>query len=416
MFFAHGGYDIISLEILMKKGVAKMFKDGFEDEFFDDEEHIINIAASSKFKHQDEHYNEAYKSWRSNPENKYTYNYVADKREHAYINGRGFLAQSPAVAERLALIKNMNIIGLALLAAIAIEIFGPALLVRITSLFGVSARYDVFGGTNASDGYILFADFFIKALSRLVPFFMIMRAMKMPRMVALPTTVTNKDMHWLGIHLVFINVPVSVFCLGIYEKTLTLFKINMWDEFFMLPENIFLRIAAFVLQAIFIPALNEILFRGAIMQPLRQFGDSFAILASSIISALMAKSIALFFFNLVVAFVVSYFVLRTGSVKTGIIMQIAFYMAVYGIYCIKVYLPNEIDEYVLTWLNLAMVLIGIIIIIVYMNFKRNLLTLQMQKTYIPTAEKLVYSISSVPLAIWMLCIFVCSLMSINFLD
>lgn len=393
-----------------------MFKDGFDDDFFDDEEHIINIAASSKFKHQDEHYNEAYKNWRSNPENKYAYNYIGDKREHAYINGRGFLTQNPAVAERSALIKNMNMIGLALILAVAIEFLGPFSIVGITSLFGIAAKYDIFSGINAPDGYVLIADFIIKALSRLIPFFMIMHGMKMPKMVALPTNVTNKDMHWLGIHLVFINVPVSSFCLGFYEKILSSFKINMWDEFFLLSENIFLRIAAFILQVIFIPTLNEILFRGAIMQPLRQFGDSFAILASSIISALMARSITLFFFNLVVSFVVSYFVLRTGSVKTGVIMQIAFYMFVYAIYCMKIYLPDDISVYVLTWFNFALILIGIIILLVYMNFKRNLLTLQMQKTYIPTAEKLVYSISSIPFAIWMLCAFVYSLMNMNFLD
>ena len=130
----------------------------------------------------------------------------------------------------------------------------------------------------------------------------------------------------------------------------------------------------------------------------------------------MARSITLFFFNLVVSLVVSYFVLRTGSVKTGVIMQIAFYMFVYAIYCMKIYLPNDIAGYVLTWFNFALILIGIIILLVYMNFKRNLLTLQMQKTYIPTAEKLVYSISSIPFAIWMLCAFVYSLMNMKFLD
>ena len=67
--------------------------------------------------------------------------------------------------------------------------------------------------------------------------------------------------------------------------------------------------------------LEELVFRGVIMQSLRRFGDSFALVVSSILFGLvhgnLAQAIPAFFVGLALG----YFVLRTGSIMTAIVIH-----------------------------------------------------------------------------------------------
>lgn len=73
----------------------------------------------------------------------------------------------------------------------------------------------------------------------------------------------------------------------------------------------------------FIPSfLEEMLFRGLIMQSLRRFGDSFALAVSAILFAVAHQNLVQGPNALVLGFVIGYFVLRTGSLATGIIIHL----------------------------------------------------------------------------------------------
>ena len=73
--------------------------------------------------------------------------------------------------------------------------------------------------------------------------------------------------------------------------------------------------------AVIAPVVEEILFRGVIMQSLRQFGDGFALLASSILFGLAHGNLLQIPNALVMGLAMGYFVLRTNSLWTGIVLH-----------------------------------------------------------------------------------------------
>lgn len=73
-----------------------------------------------------------------------------------------------------------------------------------------------------------------------------------------------------------------------------------------------------VLQVAVMPALvEEFAMRGVVMQPLRRYGDRFALVASSLIFALMHGNMVQIPFALLVGLGLGYLVMMTGSVWTG---------------------------------------------------------------------------------------------------
>ena len=68
-----------------------------------------------------------------------------------------------------------------------------------------------------------------------------------------------------------------------------------------------------------VPAvIEEFAIRGVLLQRLRKYGDTFAIIASSIIFGLMHMNLVQFMFATMLGIFISYAVIRTGSIWTGI--------------------------------------------------------------------------------------------------
>lgn len=68
-----------------------------------------------------------------------------------------------------------------------------------------------------------------------------------------------------------------------------------------------------------LPAFTEeFALRGIVMQPLRRFGDRFAILMSALVFGLMHANLSQFVFAFIVGAAIGYFVVATGSVWVGV--------------------------------------------------------------------------------------------------
>lgn len=81
-------------------------------------------------------------------------------------------------------------------------------------------------------------------------------------------------------------------------------------------------IAFHIVQIAVVPALiEEFALRGVVMQPLRRYGDAFAVIASSVIFALMHGNLIQAPFALIAGIGLGYFVISTGSIWTGVIIH-----------------------------------------------------------------------------------------------
>lgn len=78
----------------------------------------------------------------------------------------------------------------------------------------------------------------------------------------------------------------------------------------------------YLLRGALCPALiEEFAFRGVIMQPLRKYGDKFAIIVSSILFALMHGNLIQAPFAFLIGSVIGYVVVVTGSMWTGVLIH-----------------------------------------------------------------------------------------------
>ena len=67
--------------------------------------------------------------------------------------------------------------------------------------------------------------------------------------------------------------------------------------------------------------LEELVFRGVVMQSLRRFGDSFALVISSILFGLVHGNLVQFIPSFLTGLAIGFFVLRSGSILTGILIH-----------------------------------------------------------------------------------------------
>ncbi len=90
---------------------------------------------------------------------------------------------------------------------------------------------------------------------------------------------------------------------------------------FEIPEDTFSRII-YALSVAVVPAIvEEFAFRGAVMQPLRKYGDRFAIIASSLVFALLHGNLIQAPFALIAGIGMGYAVCITNSIWTGVIIH-----------------------------------------------------------------------------------------------
>lgn len=385
------------------------------DLLLDDEEHIIDVATSFNCKHQDEEYNVAYKKWRADGNNSFAYNYVNDTREHAYLDGRGFIEQSPDAIEKSSLMKNMSIIGTILVISLLIQTIGKYLYIYISKFLGCDVNYDIISGlSNASDGYIILMNYVIQIFGYVFPAILLMRFLKLPPVVIFPLKVINKDMHKIAIPAIMVMFTIGNYGIMLFEKVLGVMDIKITELTFFLPKTQGLAVLSILLNLVISPIIIEFCLRGAIMQSLRQFGDDFALIITSIISALMIHNFTYSLCAFMLSLVIGYFVLRTGSLLTGIVMRIFFFSASYGVYLVRFLYTEDMVNFITSIIFFSFITIGFFIILMTIRKKRDFAFLSIQKTYITTKEKLLYSISTLPIIVWIMYVFILTLMSMSF--
>jgi len=130
--------------------------------------------------------------------------------------------------------------------------------------------------------------------------------------------------------LMLVAVPAGfMFCMaGNYATNALVELMNSFGVTLTAPETAApsspFGMIMFVVQIAFIPALiEEFALRGVIMQPLRKYGDRFAILMSALVFALMHGNMVQAPFAFIAGITIGYFVIATGSIWTGVLIHFA---------------------------------------------------------------------------------------------
>lgn len=147
--------------------------------------------------------------------------------------------------------------------------------------------------------------------------------------------------------------------------------ISLGSVDFPVPQGFFGRLIYAVQIAVVPPLTEELAVRGTVMQPLRKYGDGFAIVASSVVFALMHGNLVQAPFAFIAGITIGYAVCITGSLWTGILIH--FCNNLYSV-AISFLLEDVTDESSLNMLYLlslfAIYAIGVVAVILFLALKK----------------------------------------------
>lgn len=291
------------------------------------EDTFIDVVEQFDYSTQNEAYNESFITWRKKIDNPYAFNFIRNRKESVFVEGKGFENKSFSAAEQDSISKIMNVTGIAMFIWIVVDNLVSRLAVAVFDFFGFDIHTSFFskaiygGKTEIITTLIL-----ISLLKILLPAYYMRRKLKMPLRVEFMTTL-NHAPDMFGAIFMALSVSAISSIPSIYtnrmREVFDYFKsINadssVWDQNQFVVYTIF--------DIIVVTVISELFFRGAVFGALRQFGDYFAIIITSVMSGMLVQDFLEMPAAIMISAVASIGMLRSGSIFTAIFVQAIFKM------------------------------------------------------------------------------------------
>ena len=278
-----------------------------------------------------------------------------DPNSYTYVDGYGFTPPPPLITERRVLQRYSNGLGFATLLYFVLTAIVPFLLLGLFSIFRPAIR--VYGNqVLASSGIIQIVNILSSAISLFVPFLLFALFIRIPMKVAYPLKSFSSS---LCAPWVFLALAVSVIGLtssSFLVHLLGWFNLSPHTNFQMPQDPVALTLFGIQL-CVITPLVEECVFRGVVFQSMRRFGDSFALMFSSVLFALFHLNLVQAPNAFLMGLVMGYAVLHSGSLWVGIIIHAVNNFLSFILQMISGLMPAEYQE-ILTLCMFAFYLIA----------------------------------------------------------
>lgn len=366
------------------------------------------------WRYQDKTYNEMFKAWRKQRKDSIGFYYVSNPNELTYLDGYGFVTDYPEAAERNALRRVMNVVGVTMIILGVIDILYKFAVPNLLSAFGADIYYDKYAKTfYGNEWLILGIDTVFSIIKRLIPLCYVIRKMRMPVKVMIPTKITNKTLFKYCVPVMLLTAGCCTAASGFYGKILRMCHIAK-SKLFEIPDSKAVLVLFLIVHIIVIPIISEIHTRGALLQLLRQFGDGFAIVVTALLTALITYNLNTFCYMFISSLVIGYFTVRTGSVITAVLMRITTVAVSYGIFTLSEYTNEEIKFYVTMIGVFAVILVGLISFARLLIKGSDCFTLNFKSRYLNFSDKCGIVASSIPVVVGLTIIIIHTIINVSF--
>lgn len=285
----------------------------------------INETDNFDYSTQCSEYNARFSKWRQNKQNPYTYSYSYNSKESVFIESKGFVHTNPAEVENVRLSKLVSLIGIVLLIALGVENIFKKFFINILGFFGVNI-YETFyksivvGGRREITAVLIFVAF----LKLLIPLIVMRAQLKMPNALAYPSKLKNSGELVLAIAVAVIASVVTLIPNAFSEDSKEMFYfLRSYDtDGSVLGHTEFIVFTIF--DVIFVSILFECLFRGRMFIALRQYGDVYAMVISSVASAIFMPDISSMLSIFIVSIAASIAMLRCGTIYAPVMVHVIY--------------------------------------------------------------------------------------------
>lgn len=377
----------------------------------DDLNNIVDVIEEFDYSTQNNIYNEKFRKWRKQKENSFAFSFEKNKKESIYIDGRGFIAYSAADAEKKALTGIFYNIGLAMLIWIAFDNVLNKIIISVLSLCGFDIHNNYFSsmiyGGNKEIVTILIITTLIKVL---IPLLFLHFTFRLPVKVEFMGNMNN-PMALVGTFSVALIVCTAASLPSAYssdtKEIYELFK-NSGADVMVWGQSEFIVYTVF--EIIIMPIISEFFFRGAMFAVLRQFGDPFAIIMTSLLTGLMTQNLHTMPAVILISLVASYGMLSTGTVFTSIAVVIVYKMYDLALIIIE---SDPSDKMPLTR-NFFMIVTlitggtGLLIYWIY-SVRKKRVNLALYKSELSFKKRFIHSVKTFPFSVTALLCLICAL-------
>ncbi|MBO5343586.1 MAG: CPBP family intramembrane metalloprotease [Ruminococcus sp.] len=288
---------------------------------------IINVIDEFDYTTQDETYNENFRSWRKRKGNKYSFDFQKNERERVYIDGRGFVENSCEYAEKKVLSQIFHTLGYAALMWLVFDTLIADMLIYFLDFLGLDihisfANSVIYGGSNEVAVTLILMD----TIKILLPMLYLHFKLKIPHKAEIMGNMNNPSALVGAIAAAFIASAVASIPSAYSSETseaITFFgaanmDVSIWNQFEFIAYSLF--------NVLVIPIISQLLFCGAAFTALRQFGDAFAMLITSLTAAALTQDFRVMPAVFIITLVGCCGMLTSGSVFTAIAVNIVFRM------------------------------------------------------------------------------------------
>ncbi|MBR6872979.1 MAG: CPBP family intramembrane metalloprotease [Ruminococcus sp.] len=288
-----------------------------------EKDYLIDIAARHKYRNQTEAYHKKYLEWRTDPKNPFGYKFVHDSRVRTYVDGEGFLEETPLANERTALVNCYRVMGAALLIMAAVAFVKLIVMQLLFAIPNGGRLYRPRDGETVmmisdSAAYTLLT---LNILEYILPIFFIKAATRLPRKIAVPLRKSLNISSTNAVMMMLVIMAIGRVVNGVIAELLFKIKLDIPYYDYIRPTGTTATVICGLGQHVIVAIFIEVLFRGYLLQMFRQFGDSLAIIVTSIAGCLTLYDISQAGYLFCVGIFIGTVTIRSGSIKNACIMR-----------------------------------------------------------------------------------------------
>ncbi len=368
------------------------------------------------WRYQDKEYNENFKKWRKSKRDSIGFYYAANPGRLTYQDGVGFINDYPEAHEAKAFRKALTMLGLVLVYRVTVDIFFSFLLPLLMERIGMNIQYSLFSGQiNGSGTLIASLEIAEQLLGRLLPAAVLVKHLEIPFSVMLPMKVTNKPMFGFAVPAALLTAGVCAVMSFFYDGLLSTLGIDV-SRSQMIPDSASGMVYAFIANVLIVPIVSELCTHGVILQLIRQFGDGTALFLTSIIIAASAYDITVFMFEAAASFVIGYFIIRTGSVLTGVIMRVTVRAYAFALCLLDSRIDSEYSETFLRAFLFLTLMIGLVSTVRFLYFHSDRFSMTIKTGYMSFGRKVLETAGNIPMVIWFTLTFLVTIFNLRFIN
>lgn len=368
---------------------------------------------SLNWRYQDKAYNDSYKEWRRNKQDSLGFYFIEKPKQLTYQDGVGFIKDYPEAHEAKTMQNVIIVLSGILLFLTSVDVISLVVLPTLLERLGADIHPDFYAkALYGDDTLIITLRLITNVLKRVVPVWVMIKKIEMPLSVMMPMKITNKPMFRVCVPSMLLVSGVCCILSYFYEQVLSVLKIDT-SRAAMLPDGTFDFVYMLAVQVIIIPIVSELCLHGVILQLTRQFGDGTALIITSFIAAAIKYDVTQSCYAFVSSLIIGYFVIRTGSVMTAVLMRMTTVAYTYVMYILDYRVSPELSETLTIAFLFLTVMIGLIFTVRFVCKHSDRFGMQLKSRYMDFGAKLIAIITSVPMIIWTTIVFLLTLVNLR---